>query len=52
VPYLGRHELVASEEAVTELAANEHLRIDTSGSLEQSLAALASAGVIADERSG
>jgi aminoglycoside phosphotransferase family enzyme/predicted kinase len=45
-------ELVASEEAVTELAANEHLRIDTSGSLEQSLAALASAGVIADERSG
>jgi aminoglycoside phosphotransferase family enzyme/predicted kinase len=44
-------ELVASQEAVTELAAGEHLPIDTSGTLSQSLAALARAGVIADEAS-
>lgn len=45
-------ELVASREAVTELAAHEHLRVDTSGSVEQTLAALARAGFTADVRSG
>ena len=43
-------ELVASHEPITELPAAEHLCIDTSGSLEQSLAALASAGFSASER--
>jgi aminoglycoside phosphotransferase family enzyme/predicted kinase len=44
-------QLVASVEAVTELAADEHACIDTGGTLEQSLAALARAGVIPDARS-
>jgi uncharacterized protein len=44
-------ELAASQEAVTELSGQEHLQIDTSGSLEQSLAALLRAGFIVGERS-
>jgi uncharacterized protein len=44
-------QLVATGEAVTELAVDEHCCIDTSGTLDQSLAALARAGVIADGHS-
>jgi len=44
-------ELAASQEPVTELAASEHVRVDTSGSLEESLAALARVGFIAGQRS-